>query len=388
MKLKRTSDDFLVEEISSLAVGEGRHALYRLTKRGLGTPEALAAIARRWKLPRGQPACAGLKDRHAVTSQLVTVDRGPRRGLSQSNLKLEYLGQVDRPVQSTDIAANRFTVVVRDLTTAQTDRLEGLLAAAAREGLPNYFDQQRFGSVGESGEFMAGAWCRGDHERALWLVLADPDAYDGPRQKSAKAVVREHWGQWEVCRQAWAGSPYQAALTHLATNRSDFRGAVHRLPAEQRRLWLAAFQSELWNRLLAATIRQRCTAVQLRWTAIGGSSVPFYHDLDAQQLAFLASCGLPLPSARTHLEEGPLRALLEHVLADAGLQLRDMKADNLRDSFFSKGDRAAIYMPRQLRHEVAADELYPGRHKATLRFELPRGCYATILVRRLTLEEA
>jgi len=98
MILKRTADDFRVEEVSRLAPAAGRHALYRLTKRGIGTPEALAAIARRWKLQRRQLACAGLKDRHAVTTQVITIDNGPRRDLAQTNIELTYLGQVDRPV--------------------------------------------------------------------------------------------------------------------------------------------------------------------------------------------------------------------------------------------------------------------------------------------------
>jgi len=387
MILKRTADDFRVEEVSRLAPAAGRHALYRLTKRGIGTPEALAAIARRWKLQRRQLACAGLKDRHAVTTQVITIDNGPRRDLAQTNIELTYLGQVDRPVQSTDITANRFTVVVRDLAAAQVERLEGILAAAQRDGLPNYFDEQRFGSVGASGEFMARAWCLGDHQRALRLVLAEPDAHDRPPQRAAKEFVAKHWGQWDECRRVLARSPYLPALTHLALKPGDWRGAVHLLPAEQRRLWLAAFQSDLWNRLLAALLQQQCRPEQLLPATIGVSPAPFWRVLEPAQREFLAACALPLPSIRTHLEPGPIADLVQCVLHEAGLQLRDLKADNLRDSFFSKGDRAALYRPRDVRHAVAADELYPGQQKATLGFVLPRGCYATILVRRLTLED-
>ena len=36
-----------------------------------------------------------------------------------------------------------------------------------------YFDDQRFGSVGESGEFIGRAWCLGNYERALWLRPGD-----------------------------------------------------------------------------------------------------------------------------------------------------------------------------------------------------------------------
>jgi len=51
MKLKQQPDDFRVEEITTVAPGaEGNFAFYRLEKRGWSTPDALAAIRRRWQL--------------------------------------------------------------------------------------------------------------------------------------------------------------------------------------------------------------------------------------------------------------------------------------------------------------------------------------------------
>jgi tRNA pseudouridine13 synthase len=194
MKLKRLPEDFQVEEQISVHPEGGPFALYRLKKQSLGTLEAIDAIARRWNLPRGQIAFAGLKDKHAVTVQFVTIRNGPRRGLAQSNLELKYVGQIERPVQASDISNNGFVVVIRDLTAAAVDGAAEELGTVSRDGLPNYFDDQRFGSVGESGEFIAKPWCLGDYERALWLALAEPNARDRPGQRDEKAVLREHWG--------------------------------------------------------------------------------------------------------------------------------------------------------------------------------------------------
>jgi tRNA pseudouridine13 synthase len=41
-----------------------------------------------------------------------------------------------------------------------------------------------------------------------------------------------------------------------------------------------------------------------------------------------------------------------------------------------------------LSHTTGTDELYPGRHKLTLKFDLPRGSYATMVIKRLTLSPA
>src|SRR5436190_7872134 len=97
MKLRRLPEDFAVEELADVSPGGGEFALYRLTKRSLGTPEAIEAVLRRWKLPRASVSYGGLKDRHAITRQYVTIRRGPRRGLQQEHLQLDYLGQSGQP---------------------------------------------------------------------------------------------------------------------------------------------------------------------------------------------------------------------------------------------------------------------------------------------------
>src|SRR5689334_15747261 len=102
MKLKRLPEDFQVTEKIVLRPDHGQFGLYRLTKQSLGTLEAVAAIARRWKLPRAQIAFAGLKDKHALTTQYLTIHGGPRRGWSESNLTVEYVGQIARAIHASD----------------------------------------------------------------------------------------------------------------------------------------------------------------------------------------------------------------------------------------------------------------------------------------------
>src|SRR4051812_22912545 len=97
MKLKTTPDDFEVEELSEFKLGSGgSFAVYLLTKRSLGTPEAITAIADRWNLSRRQISYGGLKDKHAVTRQWVTIQHGPRRDMKQDHFTLAYQGQAVR----------------------------------------------------------------------------------------------------------------------------------------------------------------------------------------------------------------------------------------------------------------------------------------------------
>src|SRR5262249_61033637 len=89
------------------------------------------------------------------------------------------LARAPWPYASTAIPANRFAVTLRSLSAEEAERARRELAVVAIEGVPNYFDDQRFGSVtGPDGEFIARLLVRGNFEEALRLALTAPYEYD------------------------------------------------------------------------------------------------------------------------------------------------------------------------------------------------------------------
>jgi tRNA pseudouridine13 synthase len=179
----------------------------------------------------------------------------------------------------------------------------------------------------------------------------------------------------------------RSIVTYLADkppDRPDYRGAFSKLKVDLRGIYLAAFQSFLWNRMLARFMRHAVPAEHIANVALQLDPAPFFTALSAEEKAILHGAELLLPSARLHLDEGPMLALIRDVLGEVGLELRELRVKFPRDSFFSKGARKAVVPVGNLSHELAADEIYEGRRKLKLSFELPRGAYATILVKRLT----
>ena len=386
MKLKSLPDDFEVEELSDFPLKGGSFAVYLLTKKSLGTPEAITAVAARWNIPRHAISYGGLKDKHAVTRQWVTIQRGPRHDLKQEHFTLAYQGQADRAFGPHDISANRFHVVMRNLTQRAADDIVAQRESIARDGVPNYFDDQRFGSLGASGEFIAKPWCLGDYERALWLALAEANPHDRPGDKVEKELIRDLWGKWIECKAALPKSSRRSIVTYLCDHPTRFREALALMRQDMRSLWLAAFQSDLWNLILSAWLQQHVDPSRLQSVTLATANVPFFTELTDVERTLLAGTPLPLPSARLKLEPGPILTLYEQVLADEGLSLRELRVKYPRDAFFSKGERSALLIPRELRIHSGDDDVYPGRQRVTLQFVLPRGCYATILVKRLTSE--
>jgi tRNA pseudouridine13 synthase len=384
MKLKRTPEDFQVEELTSVKPSaQGRFTLYRLTKRGLGTIEAIEAICRRWNLPSHRVSYGGLKDRHAVTIQYLTIHEGPPRALGESSFELEPIGRLPHPYGPQHFRGNRFVVVVRDLEADLAALAAARLQAVPSDGLPNYFDDQRFGSVGFSGEFIGQAWLKGDHERALWLALAEPNPFDRSGDKSQKAILRECWGRWAEAKARLERSSARSIVTYLVDHPTDHRGAFARLKRELRSLYFSAFQSHLWNLLLSRWIERNTRPEQRVMVDLKVGMLAFPRDLEPQQRQSLEGLPMPLPSARTPLPDEPLGALIVDVLAPFQLTWSDLRVRHLKDVFLSKGARPPLISPQNLEYSLIADELHAGRQALKMSFELGKGSYATILVKRI-----
>jgi tRNA pseudouridine13 synthase len=365
MKIKQRPEDFRVEEVTLLRAGRtGEFSLYRLEKRGVGTLEALRVVARAWRLDRRQLSAAGLKDRHAWTGQVISVRRGPQRNFQGRNLKLNYLGRCDRPAARGTIARNDFRILLRHLKREELDRVAARARAAARCGLPNYYDDQRFGSLrGTDGEFVARALLDGDHERALQLALARPARQDRREVRLRRRALRDRWGRWGELVEALEPSLERRVCGALERG-ADFAQAYRLLDPALRSLHRAAYVSHLFN----ACVRRRVPEGGPQHPGVAGPYV-FFRGAPGP----LEGWTVPLVSAKA-----PPDPTLERVLGEEGLDRA-----RLERLPFRGGERPALARPGNL--EVAEpdeDELNPGRWKLPLSFALRPGSYATLLVKR------
>lgn len=151
-RLRVAAEDFQVEELLGFAPdGEGAHALLQVRKRGTNTEWVARQLARMAGTRAHDVGYAGLKDRHAVTTQWFTVPRAARPAPVE-----EWLGRGDagfeviaahahrRKLPRGALAGNRFQIVVREVS-GEPAAAVARLATLAAEGVPNYFGPQRFG---------------------------------------------------------------------------------------------------------------------------------------------------------------------------------------------------------------------------------------------------
>jgi tRNA pseudouridine13 synthase len=148
-RIRDAPEDFRVEELPLYQPeGSGSHAYAFIEKRGLTTRELVLALIKQG-LKEGEIGVAGLKDKHAVTKQWLSVPNRHAAALEAlRDLEGVTLLETSRHRNKLGIGhlrGNRFSVRVRGGDPAQAAAVLALLEA---QGVPNYFGPQRFGRFG------------------------------------------------------------------------------------------------------------------------------------------------------------------------------------------------------------------------------------------------
>jgi tRNA pseudouridine13 synthase len=425
MILRRLASDFRVQEvltpsrtasISPTRTRDRTHAVYELTKTSLTTPEATARLARALGVKPGALSHAGLKDKHAHTTQHVSASSlasvTPPQSVEQGALHARLIGWTDAPLCAKDIDHNHFTIIARDLTSQLATRLRARAALLSRFDeastdpqaqtqpclwFANFFGEQRFGSARHGQGFAAPLLIRGEFEAALRLLIATPARKDTGAKRTFTRLCATHWGHWAKLATECPSCPERRAIEHLAraatSTPAAFRDAFASLPMSLQDLCVDAYQSMLWNESVARYFRDACAADSITSSTDWGDLISPTHawlqdpaQHDPSRLALL-SATLPLPGPWMDLAASPprLREAMLTTLASHHAQPASLAIPGLRRPQFGSPRRAILARAANFRcSDPSPDDLgRPARLKVTLDFSLPPGSYATVLLRLL-----
>jgi tRNA pseudouridine13 synthase len=217
-RIRSVPADFLVDEALGLAPdGEGEHLLLRVRKTDANTEWVARRLAAAAGCPVRDLGYAGLKDRHAVTTQWFSLPR-PTQGLpdwaplAADGIEVLEAHPHRRKLRRGALAGNRFRILIRDLGVSEPDLDQRVHAIRAR-GVPNWFGEQRFGRNGSNlaraQAMFTGAIRRPSrHQRSLWLSAARSQLFN------EVLAARVTSGDWDV--------PKDGDCMNLAGSRSIF----------------------------------------------------------------------------------------------------------------------------------------------------------------------
>lgn len=146
--------DFTVEEIPLYSfTGSGEHLVLKVRKKGLTTWEMLDTISNHLGIRRRDMGYAGLKDKHAMTIQYISVmaiHEEKLQHFTHDKMKILSMVRHTNKIRIGHLKGNRFHIRLKKVWGVQKDKLDSVFKWIKANGVPNYFGHQRFGNDGDN----------------------------------------------------------------------------------------------------------------------------------------------------------------------------------------------------------------------------------------------
>ena len=161
-ELRASADHFIVEELPLYEPqDEGQHLYVNITKVGLTTKEVQRQLEQLFRLRQGTVGFAGMKDKHARTTQTFSllighqdehfVAEASQKIAAALPVTLNWVRLHKNKLRTGHLLGNRFQITVTNLGIAPDEamqRAQRIIDQLHSTGVPNYFGPQRLGLAG------------------------------------------------------------------------------------------------------------------------------------------------------------------------------------------------------------------------------------------------
>lgn len=364
MKIKESPEDFIVEEITpegkTIKVGEktswkdgkGDYLIFVLEKKNWNTIEALKEIAIRAHSSKKRFSFAGTKDRRAITTQRASawkISKEQLENIKIKDLEIKPVSYEKNGLHLGDLKGNRFTIRVKEPGEMRNPKSK----------IPNFFGEQRFGKKRPVTHLVGKAIVNEQYQRAVETYLWECFPEESEEEKEARTRLAKEKNFSEALKYFPRHLKYERTLLgHLSNKPNDYVGALNALPRKLLLLFVHAYQSHLFNKILT---KRKTIGLEPKEGDILEDGIPTG----------------PLYGYELELATGKQGEIEKETLSQEWLNLSDFKLHGM-PSLSSKGLRRKLYFDikdfKVL--EKKPDEL-------TVRFTLSKGVYATTVLNYL-----
>lgn len=413
-RLRKKPEDFMVEEIplpmKIPELDEGTkiedqkiYSIANVRAVNWETNALIRVLSQQLHIPRQHIYFAGTKDKRAVTTQVMAFKTDPEnlKSVQVEGIEIFDITTSNTRMKLGNLLGNRFKIKVKEIELEPTE-LKSILKTTTSQleplsnGFPNFFGVQRFGAIRPITHLFGKYIVQGDFERAIMSYIGTP--MDGESEEVFKA--REFVEKTRDFEQAFEIFPKhlgfeRTLIKFLKNHPENYTGAIKRLPRNLQIMFIHAYQSYLFNRILSERIRR---------------GLPINEPLEGDLVLIIDKHGQPDHNNWLEVTQDNQKKLAQRVAegkafvsgvlfgadsefagGDPGeIEQSVIEAEGLKNTDFiipeipklsSKGLRREMVAPvKESGYEV--HESGPGKvNSVEFKFELNKGCYATSLLR-------
>jgi len=375
-------EDFIVQEVPLYEpMGSGEHCYYTLEKRNRTTMACISELAKYLNISEVDIGYAGLKDKHAVTSQMVSIRMTSKDApeIKTGGFTMKFLGRHQNKIKIGHLKGNRFILNLENLEKNYQEKLEKKLAAFRQVGFPNYFGFQRFGS--RLNNHLAGiSVLKKDFKEACRLIIGDPTNEANKQAFQA----REYFEKGDLQKSFDTFPLYffneRKMIKELQKGENKEKRAYLKCDRKTREILFNASQSYLFNLVASERINRGLQIFKGDVALLASNLAPFIVEDPVVENIRLASGEIHIGGPLFGFKMIPARdeplAIEDQVLADAGVTREDFAS--AKDEIKFQGSRRPIMVkiPDISYEEISED-------KAKLSFFLSSGSYATVVLQEI-----
>lgn len=420
-KIKKYPEDFIVQEIipngQVLSIspesynvihsesGRRRFTDFVLIKKNNDTFHAVKKLAYRLNVRQSDFFWAGIKDNRAITAQKACVKGDFLNILSKikiDNIDIRDLRYRKKAIKVGSLWGNHFSILLRDII--QIDNIDNVISENSKildnNGFPNFYGLQRFGTFRPNSHIVGKFLFLGEYENAVKeLVFKIYPKEIEESQLARKRVAKEQ--------------DFQAALEYfpkslryeyniikaLAEHPNDYKNALKTLPDSLLNLVMSSYQGYLFNRAISRRVENGDKLhipidgdkIALSYDKYGTNSpvVYTYGKWDSVYLSKYVKNGMatilcPIIGYNTILTDNYFSEIYNKILEEENFELDFFRNSELASLVYKGTNRPIFVKPMNFSAEIDKKNKSKEKINLKLKFSLPKGTYATMLLREYT----
>lgn len=368
-------DGSLLEGTSPVFGGAHRYPLYVLEKEGVDSNHALMEIERVHRL---QLRVMGIKDAKAVTAQYAGASRvwkDPPKRLETQHTLLSLKGFTKKPIGRESLAGNEFEITVH----GAAGDIEGFAQEVGK--IANFYGLQRFGSERMVTHLVGKEMVRKNFASAVRMLLCYTTKYDTESSREIRKKCEDPANYRRALKEMPRGMDIERMLLAALVEGREPVAALRAVPITIRRLFVQAYQSFLFNRCISTAIAQGHDITSPKEGDLCFEMEgPFTF---GRIIKFSASGKKMVPAVRMagytfQPGKGRFETITKELLEQEGVAAKDFYIKEMQELSQQGGFRQAPLWCRDFAFE---------KDPLRVSFKLPKGSYATTLLRELIKPE-
>jgi tRNA pseudouridine13 synthase len=263
-KLRVSPQDFKVDEIP-ISFQKKEKAKFLIAKVKAVNWEnnlLIRELANRLHISRQRIGFAGTKDKRAETSQYMSFHKIKKENLEQlhiSDVEISDMFYSSKPIRIGDLIGNKFSINIRNISNEASkediDEISDLIKNVG--GFPNFFGVQRFGITRPVTHLVGKHLVNDNTSEAVLTYIGKPfDDENKEIYEARKYFDETHDYIWALKNYPNSMNYEKAILNSMVKNPEDFVSGLKQLPKRLLTMFIYAYQSYLFNKMLSERIKK------------------------------------------------------------------------------------------------------------------------------------